>query len=64
MSALPLRRYRVLATETRTLRTFVNAKSAAQARAQAVEPWNQDGDESFTVAEANFDVVFVAKESK
>ena len=62
MSALPLRRYRVLVTETRTLRTFVDATSAAEAHAQAVELWDQECDESFTVVEANFDVVFVAKE--
>ena len=62
MSALPLRRYRILATETRTLRTFVDAKSAAQAHAPAVELWDHDGDESFKVMEANFDVAFVAKE--
>jgi len=62
MSALPLRRYRVLATETRTLRTFVDAKHAAQAQAKALALWDQDGDESFQVVDANFDEVFVAKE--
>ena len=64
MSALPLRRYRVLGVETRTLRTFLDAKSSAEAHTQAVELWDQEGDEAFESMECNFDVVFVEKEPR
>jgi hypothetical protein len=59
MSALPLRRYRVLATETRTLQTFVEATCAARAQAEAAELWDETGDEAFRIKECRFDVVLV-----
>ena len=59
MSAFPLRRYRILAIETRTLMAYVEAKSANSARKQAEKVWDSDGDEPFRIKECTFDVVNV-----
>lgn len=61
MSALPSRRYRILAIETRTLETYLDATTAGRAEEQAAEWWDADGEESFEVKECSFDVVFVEK---
>ena len=61
MSAFPSRRYRVLAVETRTLETFVAAKSADKAKRQATDLWFKAGDKTFKVQECTFDVVLVGQ---
>ena len=61
MSALPSRRYRILAIETRTLEAYVEAKSAGSARKQAAKVWDSDGDEPFRIKECGFEVVIVER---
>jgi hypothetical protein len=58
MSALPLRRYRVLATATLTLAATVKAESADAAEELARTLWTESGEDCFSVKDCSFDVVF------
>lgn len=61
MSALPLRRYRVLAIATLTLVAVVKAASTEAAEDLARILWTDSGEDCFTVKQCDFELVDVER---